>query len=112
MSRVVLAAAVVLGGLAVGWSGGQGTDGGQTVRRSGGQETEGGQAVRRSSGQDVPTAPAAPAALAALADSAPAVIIASKPFGESFLLMEIFAQLLESRGHSTDRRLTYNADDT
>ncbi len=33
-----------------------------------------------------------------------AVIVASKPFGESFLLMEIFAQLLESRGHSVDRR--------
>ena len=33
-----------------------------------------------------------------------AVVVASKPFGESFLLMEIFGQLLESRGHSVDRR--------
>lgn len=32
------------------------------------------------------------------------VVVASKPFGESFLLMEIFAQLLEARGHAVDRR--------
>ncbi|MCZ6754161.1 MAG: hypothetical protein O7E49_02500, partial [Gemmatimonadetes bacterium] len=65
----------------------------------------GGLAVGRSGGQDVQTALAAPAALAS-SPAAPqsAVIVASKPFGESFLLMEIFAQLLESRGHSVDRR--------
>jgi osmoprotectant transport system permease protein len=32
------------------------------------------------------------------------VIVASKPFGESYLLCEIFAQLLESRGLSVERR--------
>jgi len=32
------------------------------------------------------------------------VVVASKPFGESFLLMEIFAQLLESRGIQVERR--------
>jgi osmoprotectant transport system permease protein len=32
------------------------------------------------------------------------VIVASKPFGESFLLCELFAQLLESRGIAVDRR--------
>jgi osmoprotectant transport system permease protein len=33
-----------------------------------------------------------------------AVIVASKPFGESYLLAEIFAQLLESRGYRVSRR--------
>lgn len=33
------------------------------------------------------------------------VVVASKPFGESYLLGEIFAQLLESRGHRVERRL-------
>jgi osmoprotectant transport system permease protein len=33
-----------------------------------------------------------------------AVVVASKPFGESFLLMEMFAQLLEARGVPVDRR--------
>ena len=32
------------------------------------------------------------------------IVVASKPFGESYLLCEIFAQLLESRGFSVDRR--------
>jgi osmoprotectant transport system permease protein len=32
------------------------------------------------------------------------VIVASKPFGESYLLCEMFAQLLESRGLSVERR--------
>jgi osmoprotectant transport system permease protein len=32
------------------------------------------------------------------------VIIASKPFGESYLLAEMFAQLLEARGFAVDRR--------
>jgi osmoprotectant transport system permease protein len=32
------------------------------------------------------------------------VIVASKPFGESYLLAEMFAQLLESRGLRVDRR--------
>lgn len=37
------------------------------------------------------------------ADTAP-VIVASKPFGESFLLAEMFAQLLEKRGIAVERR--------
>ncbi len=32
------------------------------------------------------------------------VVVASKPFGESYLLAEVFAQLLESRGIAVDRR--------
>ncbi|HEX8433333.1 MAG TPA: glycine betaine ABC transporter substrate-binding protein, partial [Longimicrobium sp.] len=32
------------------------------------------------------------------------VVIASKPFGESYLLCEMFAQLLEARGIATERR--------
>lgn len=32
------------------------------------------------------------------------VVIASKPFGESYLLCEMFAQLLESRGFTVERR--------
>jgi osmoprotectant transport system permease protein len=32
------------------------------------------------------------------------VVVASKPFGESYLLAEMFAQLLESRGISVERR--------
>jgi osmoprotectant transport system permease protein len=35
--------------------------------------------------------------------SAP-VVVASKPFGESFILAELFAQLLEHRGFTVDRR--------
>ncbi len=33
-----------------------------------------------------------------------AVIVASKPFGESYLLAEMFAQILEARGFRVDRR--------
>jgi osmoprotectant transport system permease protein len=36
--------------------------------------------------------------------AAPAVRVASKPFGESYLLAEMFAQLLESRGLAVERR--------
>ena len=32
------------------------------------------------------------------------VVVASKPFGESFILAELFAQLLEGRGFKVDRR--------
>jgi osmoprotectant transport system permease protein len=38
------------------------------------------------------------------ATSAQRVVVASKPFGESYLLCEMFSQLLESRGFSVDRR--------
>ena len=37
------------------------------------------------------------------------VIVASKPFGESYLLAEMFAQLLEARGIRVDRRLGLGA---
>ena len=38
-----------------------------------------------------------------IADRRP-VVVASKPFGESYLLAELFAQVLESRGISVERR--------
>jgi osmoprotectant transport system permease protein len=38
-----------------------------------------------------------------------AVVVASKPFGESYLLAEMFAQLLEARGLAVDRRLGLGA---
>jgi osmoprotectant transport system permease protein len=38
------------------------------------------------------------------AQTRPPVIVASKPFGESYLLGEVFAQLLESRGIRVERR--------
>jgi osmoprotectant transport system permease protein len=37
------------------------------------------------------------------------VVVASKPFGESFLLAEMFAQLMEARGIGVDRRLGLGA---
>lgn len=37
------------------------------------------------------------------------IVVASKPFGESYLLAEIFAQLLEARGFRVDRRLGLGA---
>ncbi|HEV8447769.1 MAG TPA: glycine betaine ABC transporter substrate-binding protein [Gemmatimonadaceae bacterium] len=43
--------------------------------------------------------------------SARPVIVASKPFGESYLLAEMFAQLLESRGLRVDRRPGLGATD-
>ena len=46
---------------------------------------------------------AMPAALVAQRENRP-VIVASKPFGESYLLAEMFSQLLESRGFSVDRK--------
>ena len=46
------------------------------------------------------------AALLVTADSTPApVVVASKPFGESYILAEMFAQILEARGFKVDRRL-------
>ncbi len=38
-----------------------------------------------------------------------AIVVASKPFGESYLLAEMFAQLLEARGFEVDRRLGLGA---
>ena len=46
--------------------------------------------------------------VAAWAQTAP-VVVASKPFGESFLLAEMFAQLMESRGISVERRFGLGA---
>lgn len=40
---------------------------------------------------------------------APSVVVASKPFGESYLLGEIFAQHLEARGIQVERRLGLGA---
>lgn len=59
------------------------------------------------SGQGSPASQPGPAAGAALAEqqAASPVVVASKPFGESYLLGEIFAQLLEARGYGVDRRL-------
>ncbi len=52
--------------------------------------------------------------LCALLQAAPAgetrpIIVASKPFAESYLLAEMFAQLLEARGFRVDRRLGLGA---
>ena len=54
----------------------------------------------------LPTLPAQPAPRgpAPTAAAARPVIVASKPFGESYLLCEMFAQLLEARGFRVDRR--------
>jgi osmoprotectant transport system permease protein len=41
---------------------------------------------------------------AASADAQAPIIVASKPFGESYLLAEMFAQALEARGLTVDRR--------
>jgi osmoprotectant transport system permease protein len=42
-------------------------------------------------------------------ETARPVVVASKPFGESYLLAEMFAQLLEARGISVERRLGLGA---
>jgi osmoprotectant transport system permease protein len=42
--------------------------------------------------------------LALQAPAATPVVVASKPFGESYLLAEMFAQLLEARGFQVERR--------
>ena len=49
------------------------------------------------------SAPVAAQRSPSAADRAP-VVVASKPFGESYLLCELFAQLLESRGIAVERR--------
>ncbi len=52
----------------------------------------------------VALAPHAGAQQAKESTPARAVVVASKPFGESYLLCELFAQLLESRGIAVERR--------
>ena len=49
--------------------------------------------------------------LAALAQAPPArpIVVASKPFGESYLLAEMFAQTLEARGFTVERKLGLGA---
>jgi len=42
-------------------------------------------------------------------DATAPVVVASKPFGESYLLAELFAQLLEAHGIEVDRRLGLGA---
>lgn len=42
--------------------------------------------------------------LCAQSGSARPIVVASKPFGESYLLCEMFAQLLESRGYAVERK--------
>ena len=42
-------------------------------------------------------------------DAARPVVVASKPFGESYLLAEMFGQLLEARGLKVERRLGLGA---
>jgi osmoprotectant transport system permease protein len=48
-------------------------------------------------------------ALSALSAQARPIVVASKPFAESFVLAEMFAQLLEARGFVVDRRLGLGA---
>jgi osmoprotectant transport system permease protein len=51
------------------------------------------------------TAGAAPRpASGAQRDTTKAIVVASKPFAESYILAELFAQLLEARGYTVDRR--------
>src|SRR5690348_12270723 len=52
---------------------------------------------------------APPGVRAAPAQNPRPVIVASKPFGESYLLAEMFAQLLEARGIRAERRLGLGA---
>jgi osmoprotectant transport system permease protein len=52
---------------------------------------------------------ARPQETARLQEAARPVVVASKPFGESYLLAEMFAQLLEARGISVERRLGLGA---
>ncbi|HEY4139270.1 MAG TPA: glycine betaine ABC transporter substrate-binding protein, partial [Casimicrobiaceae bacterium] len=47
----------------------------------------------------------------ALEENSRAIVVASKPFGESYLLAEMFAQLLEARGLAVDRRPGLGATD-
>ncbi|HSR43190.1 MAG TPA: glycine betaine ABC transporter substrate-binding protein, partial [Longimicrobiales bacterium] len=51
----------------------------------------------------------APGSAQARGESADRVVVASKPFAESYLLGEMFAQLLEARGVAVDRRLGLGA---
>src|SRR6185436_3131236 len=58
-----------------------------------------------------PCLPCLPAAALAQTSAPPdrPVVVASKPFGESYLLAEMFAQVMEARGIAVDRRLGLGA---
>jgi hypothetical protein len=85
--RVVTLLACALGLPSGAWA--QGTTGGAGYRST--------LHARRSTldAQVVPRGPSAPAR---------PIIVASKPFGESYILAELFAQLLEARGYAVERR--------
>ena len=51
----------------------------------------------------------AAATMSAQAPTQRPVVIASKPFGESYILAEMFSQLLESRGFAVTRRFGFGA---
>ena len=55
-------------------------------------------------GNSVPPAPTPQLPQRSALGAQRAVVVASKPFGESYLLAEMFAQLLESRGLTVQRR--------
>lgn len=63
-----------------------------------------GLAAHRARAQAAPAARQSPAGGGAVP-----VVVGSKPFGESFFLAELFAQLLESRGIAAERRLGLGA---
>jgi osmoprotectant transport system substrate-binding protein/osmoprotectant transport system permease protein len=52
----------------------------------------------------LPAAAAGQGAILPGSESRSPIIVSSKPFGESYLLAEMFAQLLEARGFTVDRR--------
>jgi len=51
----------------------------------------------------------AASALGAQSSTKRPIVIASKPFGESYILAEMFSQLLESRGFTVTRRFGFGA---
>ncbi len=65
--------------------------------------------VCRSGGDAFAQASAAPTPAPSIARATTPIVVASKPFGESFLLAEMFAQLLERNGRRVDRKLGLGA---
>lgn len=55
--------------------------------------------------------PALPGAPRAQSAPSPPIVVASKPFGESYLLAEMFAQLLEAHGMRVERRTGLGSTD-
>lgn len=84
----------------------------RSILRPGPAHRQGGTAVRhRRRGLGFRASLIAVALFAAAGPEAPArpIVVASKPFAESFLLGELFAQLLEARAFTVDRRLGLGA---